>query len=521
MATWKKVIVSGSVASLAEVSASVGFKGNLVGSVTGNASTATTLASSVNIGGVSFNGGSSINLPGVNQSGNQDTSGNAATATALATARKIGGVDFDGTGNILSGIISSSAQIGVGDGLLTQNNFTNTLKTKLDGISTSADVTDATTVEAAGALMDSELTDLAGVKGVTISTLQPKPSEGAFANGDKTKLDGIEASADVTDTANVTAAGALMDSELAEIATVKALTAAGISGSLSATALSDLGAGLVSSSAQVSNLAGTNDSTITLTAGNGLSGGGSFTLNQSGAGSVSFAVGVDDSTIELNSDAVRIKDSGVTLAKIANIADDRILGNVSGGSAAPSELTATQIRTLINVESGADVTDATNVTAAGALMDSELTNLAAVKAIDQGLTTSSDVNFNDVVVAGNLTVNGTRTELAVANLNVEDQYILLNSGSTSGDSGIIFGGSNGTAQSGHALILDNSYNTNDGRLAVKVTDTAANSTSDFAAGTSGYYLAGVFEGSEANAATAKADHPGNIRIESNEIYIYV
>ena len=54
--------------------------------------------------------------------------------------------------------------------------------------------------------MDSELTDLAGIKAVTISTLQSKPSEGAFANGDKTKLDGIETSADVTDTANVTAA---------------------------------------------------------------------------------------------------------------------------------------------------------------------------------------------------------------------------------------------------------------------------------------------------------------------------
>jgi hypothetical protein len=46
------------------------------------------------------------------------------------------------------------------------------------------------------------------------STVQLKPSEGAFANGDKTKLDGIEASADVTDATNVTAAGALMDSEL-------------------------------------------------------------------------------------------------------------------------------------------------------------------------------------------------------------------------------------------------------------------------------------------------------------------
>jgi len=62
-------------------------------------------------------------------------------------------------------------------------------KTKLDGIEASADVTDATNVTAAGALMDSELTDLSGVKAVTISTLQPKPSEGAFANGDKTKLE--------------------------------------------------------------------------------------------------------------------------------------------------------------------------------------------------------------------------------------------------------------------------------------------------------------------------------------------
>ena len=38
---------------------------------------------------------------------------------------------------------------------------------------------------------------------------------------DGTKLDGIEASADVTDTANVTAAGALMDSEVANLAQVK------------------------------------------------------------------------------------------------------------------------------------------------------------------------------------------------------------------------------------------------------------------------------------------------------------
>ena len=70
--------------------------------------------------------------------------------------------------------------------------------------------------------MDMKLLILAGIKSVTISTLQVKPSEGAFANGDKTKLDGIEAGADVTDTANVTAAGALMDHEVTNLAQVKA-----------------------------------------------------------------------------------------------------------------------------------------------------------------------------------------------------------------------------------------------------------------------------------------------------------
>tara|TARA_R100001591_G_scaffold43624_1_gene54733 strand:- start:132 stop:2114 length:1983 start_codon:yes stop_codon:yes gene_type:complete len=64
------------------------------------ASTAATLATARNIGGVSFNGSANIDLPGVNSSGNQDTSGNAATATTLETARTIAGVSFDGSANI-------------------------------------------------------------------------------------------------------------------------------------------------------------------------------------------------------------------------------------------------------------------------------------------------------------------------------------------------------------------------------------------------------------------------------------
>ena len=63
------------------------------------------------IGGVSFDGTGNINLPGVNQAGNQDTSGNAATATALETARNIGGVSFDGTADInLPGVNATGNQ---------------------------------------------------------------------------------------------------------------------------------------------------------------------------------------------------------------------------------------------------------------------------------------------------------------------------------------------------------------------------------------------------------------------------
>ena len=46
--------------------------------------------------------------------------------------------------------------------------------------------------------------------------------DGRDVAADGTKLDGIEAAADVTDTANVIAAGALMDSEVTNLAQVKA-----------------------------------------------------------------------------------------------------------------------------------------------------------------------------------------------------------------------------------------------------------------------------------------------------------
>ena len=50
-------------------------------------------------------------------------------------------------------------------------------------------------------------------QGTKADYAQQPPTEGAFEDGDKTKLDGIETGADVT-VLNVTAAGALMDLKL-------------------------------------------------------------------------------------------------------------------------------------------------------------------------------------------------------------------------------------------------------------------------------------------------------------------
>ena len=77
--------------------------------------------------------------------------------------------------------------------------------------------------------MDSELTSIADVKALDQSVIAGAAPEFATTNmtdasnkrfmsdAQETKLDSVESNADVTDTANVTSAGALMDSELANI----------------------------------------------------------------------------------------------------------------------------------------------------------------------------------------------------------------------------------------------------------------------------------------------------------------
>ena len=131
------------------------FTGNITGDVTGNADTATALATARTIGGVSFDGSSNINLPGVNTSGNQDTSGNAATATTLETARTIAGQSFDGSANITiaSTDLSNTSNITLNDATQTLTNKTLTTPTieEIDGSTITLDSAGDINLDADGA----------------------------------------------------------------------------------------------------------------------------------------------------------------------------------------------------------------------------------------------------------------------------------------------------------------------------------------------------------------------------------
>lgn len=147
-------------------------------------------------------------------SNNTDVAANTAARHAAVTVTDSSEIDFTLTGqNITASLVTGSIN-----------------ETKLDtSVNASLDLADsALQPSAIGSTVQAYDADLAAIAAANNSAVLTATTA-SFTTADETKLDGIEASADVTDTANVTAAGALMDSELTDIAAIKAASDASVS----------------------------------------------------------------------------------------------------------------------------------------------------------------------------------------------------------------------------------------------------------------------------------------------------
>ena len=133
-----------------------------------------------------------------------------------------------------------------------------------------------------------------------------------------------------------------------------------------------------------------------------------------------------------------------------------------------------------------------------------------------GLETTDNVTFNSVTTAGNvnvggdLIVNGTVTNVNTTDLNIEDKFILLGSGSSAapGDSGIVF--EHSAVGSGSAFGYDQS----EGRFGFDIADADATTNSI----TFDAFAAAVVT---AEANTGSYEQAGNIYVDGTDIFIYV
>ena len=107
--------------------------------------------------------------------------------------------------------------------------------------------------------------------------------------------------------------------------------------------------------------------------------------------------GVKDGTVvnaDINASAA------IAFSKLQDVsATDRILGRDSSGAGDIEEITPANVRTMLNVEDGADVTDSTNVNAAGAVMNSDLATKGQILIGDgSGDPTALSVGTNDHIL---------------------------------------------------------------------------------------------------------------------------
>jgi len=118
----------------------------------------------------------------------------------------------------------------------------------------------------------------------------------------------------------------------------------------------------------------------------------------------------------------------------APLASPSFTGNVSVGGTVDGRDVATDGTKLDGIEASADVTDTANVTAAGAVMDSELTSEASVKALNQGVATTDSPAFAGLTVdTDTLAVDSTNNRVGIGTSSPDANLVVYETATSGTD----------------------------------------------------------------------------------------
>ena len=247
-----------------------------------------------------------------------------------------------------------------------------------------------------------------------------------------------------------------------------------------------------------------------------------FSYNGTGSATVSISSSLDlttDKILKWNGTGftnTSLTDNGTLVSGVSSIQLSGINSSLTGsftGSFKGDGSNLTGLVTSLRI-TGSDGTNSSvnllnqSLTVTG--VANEINTTISGQTLTIGLPDNVSIN-SDLTVGGNLRVNGDLTYLNVANLLVEDKFILLNSGSANPDEGgIIIDEGSGA---GHAFIYDAGDVRWGFNASVAQNATTANNTA--------YAAAIVDLNNVVHTDSAEYQKNGNIKIDTNgSIWIY-
>ena len=474
MATWKKVIVSGSAAELSSVTLDTQL------AVAQGGTGATTLTD----GGVLLGSGTS-----------------AITATAVLADGEMLVGDNSGDPAIESGAtLRTSIGVGTGDSpTFTGLTLSGDLEVQGGDITLTNGATDIDVIDNNSSALSIDATGKAGILEIDSTN-----------SSEKVKMSG---GLDVAGALNVV--GALSGSTLT-LATPLAVAEGGIGA-----------ATLTDKAVLISQDSGTDAIDSLALTGNGeiIVGGSSGPAVEAAAdvAGTGLDASVGDGTLAINVAAAQTSitsliNSGLT--KIGTAADQEYIKfdtsnevNVHINNTERFSVTATGADLTGNLSVSGDVdltgaaTDIDLVDNNASALSFDATGKAGILEIDTSNSAEGVKMSGDLTVEGNFVVNGDTTQANVANLLVQDRFLLLNSGSATGDGGLIV--QTESAFSGSAFVYDDSESRFGFQIGTKLGSSAVASVPD----------AHVSSVVTSDLSTYRKN--GNIRVQSGDIFIYV